>query len=176
MREVYRYRQRKDSFLKEDPNSPLRTNGFTGLRYFPVSQKYVFRSAFERFEVPKERVLSGTMVEQVFWHMGTVRFRYNSREHSLEVFSFARVSEYLFIPFKDLTSGFETFEEGRYLEPQLRNDGRLLLDFNYAYNPYAAYAENLPSPLPPKENHLKVALRAGEKLYRTTRHPHDNII
>ena len=71
----------------------------------------------------------------------------------------------LFLPFRDATSGRETYGAGRYLEPAKLAGGRLLVDFNLAYNPYCAYSEEYSCPLPPFENHLKVAIRAGEKAY-----------
>lgn len=77
--------------------------------------------------------------------------------------------EWLFLPFTDATSGKESYDGGRYID--LKTDdiinGRVLIDFNKAYNPYCAYVSNVYNcPIPPKENQLPVAVRAGEMMYR----------
>ena len=71
----------------------------------------------------------------------------------------------LFLPFADATTGTETYRGGRYLEVEQVDDGRVLLDFNYAYNPYCAFGEGWSCPLPPPENRLTVAIRAGERTF-----------
>ncbi len=76
-----------------------------------------------------------------------------------------------FLPFKDATSGRETYGAGRYLDShrpglQQLEGGRFEIDFNYAYNPYCAYNENYRCPLPPAENWLKVPIHAGEKNFK----------
>ncbi len=73
----------------------------------------------------------------------------------------------LFIPFKDKTNGLETYSAGRYLDLEINPDDYddCLIDFNYSYNPFCAYSEDYVCPLPPAENWLGVAIRAGEKKY-----------
>ncbi len=71
----------------------------------------------------------------------------------------------LILPFRDLTSGKETYGAGRTIDPQERPDGTLTVDFNYAYGPYCQYNDNWVCTLPPMENWLKVAIEAGEKKY-----------
>jgi uncharacterized protein (DUF1684 family) len=71
----------------------------------------------------------------------------------------------LFLPLRDATSGDETYGAGRYLEPLMLDDGRVLVDFNYLYNPYCAYNDAWSCPLPPRENWLTVPIRAGEKAF-----------
>jgi hypothetical protein len=71
----------------------------------------------------------------------------------------------LFIPFRDITSGNESYGAARYLDLEVEHDDRYAVDFNYAYNPYCAYSEDYICPLPPQENWLKVPIRAGEKKY-----------
>jgi uncharacterized protein (DUF1684 family) len=68
------------------------------------------------------------------------------------------------LPFVDALAGKATYGAGRYLEPEPLPNGRLLVDFNYAYNPYCAYNALYSCPLTPFENRLKVPIRAGEKL------------
>jgi uncharacterized protein (DUF1684 family) len=67
-----------------------------------------------------------------------------------------------FLPFKDGTTGGETYAGGRYLDPRARPDGSLVVDFNYAYNPYCAYGEGWSCPVPPVENEVTAPIEAGE--------------
>jgi hypothetical protein len=71
----------------------------------------------------------------------------------------------LFIPFRDATSGQETYGAGRYLDLQENTTGLYELDFNNAYNPYCAYTETYSCPVPPAENTLPIPIPAGEKIY-----------
>ena len=72
----------------------------------------------------------------------------------------------LFLAFADETSARETYGAGRYLDlKKIGGATEIELDFNRAYNPYCAYAEGFSCPLPPPENILKIAIRAGEKTY-----------
>jgi uncharacterized protein (DUF1684 family) len=74
--------------------------------------------------------------------------------------------KYLFLPFTDATTGTETYSSGRYLDLTTDDikDKKALLDFNKAYNPYCAYVSGVYNcPIPPKENTLTVAIKAGEK-------------
>jgi hypothetical protein len=71
----------------------------------------------------------------------------------------------LFIPFRDSTSGQETYGAGRYIDLKENTSGVYDLDFNRAYNPSCAYSSQYSCPVPPAENTLKVPIRAGEKKY-----------
>ena len=71
----------------------------------------------------------------------------------------------LILIFSDATSAEETYGAGRYLEITQPVNGKILIDFNYAYNPYCAYNAKYSCPFPPQENQLSVAIRAGEKNY-----------
>ncbi len=71
----------------------------------------------------------------------------------------------LFIPFRDATSGVESYGAARYLDLEVAHNDRYSVDFNYAYNPYCAYSDAYVCPLPPRENWLGVPIRAGEKKY-----------
>src|SRR4029077_12782195 len=77
------------------------------------------------------------------------------------------MKEYLFVPFGDATSGFESYGGGRYIDLSISaiKKNRVILDFNKAYNPYCAYASGYNCPIPPLENLLTVPIVAGEKNY-----------
>ena len=72
---------------------------------------------------------------------------------------------YLFIPFTDVTTGDETYGSGRYIDILTTDikENIISIDFNKAYNPYCAYTTGYNCPIPPKENYLAVAIKAGEK-------------
>ncbi|UFH53932.1 DUF1684 domain-containing protein [Spirosoma sp. KNUC1025] len=86
---------------------------------------------------------------------------------NLNVIRMPEFRDYLFLPFKDATSGKETYGGGRYIDFRTKDikEGQLIIDFNKAYNPYCAYQEGYPCPIPPKNNTSPVAIRAGEKTY-----------
>ena len=88
---------------------------------------------------------------------------------SLKLLTMPQYKDYLFIPFKDETNGRETYGGGRYLDIRMGaiKSGKVSLDFNKAYNPYCAFASagGYSCPVPPRENHLKVAVKAGEMVF-----------
>lgn len=86
---------------------------------------------------------------------------------NLNVIRMPEYRDYLFLPFKDATSGTETYGGGRYLDLRTGDiqNGRVTLDFNKAYNPYCAFKEGYPCPIPPKNNLLTVPVEAGEKTF-----------
>ena len=78
-------------------------------------------------------------------------------------------SDYLFMPFMDLTNGETSYEGGRYIDlktSNFGNDGHIQIDFNRAYNPYCAFSGGYSCPVPPKENRLKIGIYAGEKKFK----------
>jgi uncharacterized protein len=92
---------------------------------------------------------------------GTFKFNVDGQQAELTLFSDPHG---FFLPFADALAGKATYGAGRYLAPKQLPNGKLLVDFNYAYNPYCAYNELFSCPLTPIENRLKVPIRAGEKL------------
>jgi Uncharacterized conserved protein len=90
----------------------------------------------------------------------------NNRVLILEFIQSGSYRGTLFLPFADETSADETYGAGRYLDlKKTPGASTMVLDFNKAYNPYCAYSDNFSCPFPPKENILKVAIKAGEKSY-----------
>ena len=106
---------------------------------------------------------------QVYRQLGTLRFSVDDQPVTLTLF--ADEAGGLFLPFADALAGRETYGAGRYLEPERLADGRVLVDFNLAYNPYCAYNDDWSCPLTPMENWLKVPIRAGERLFHDSVSP-----
>ena len=105
-----------------------------------------------------------------FTRFGTIRFELRSLALSLDAFWLEGYGGGLFVPFRDLTSGNETYGAGRYLLDTVKGsdlgvhgDGRLVLDFNFAYNPSCSYDPTWVCPLAPPGNRLDVEVRAGER-------------
>lgn len=168
------FRAELDDFMEFHPQSPLddeQRNGFDGLSYYEHNPALVFRLTPERLE-PDEPLLemeTSTGDRRQYRRWGVLRFVVEGDEAALTLYSEPDGTGF-FLPFRDATSGGETYGAGRYLDdhrPGLRplGDGTLELDFNYAYNPYCAYSPAYSCPLPPRENWLSVPIRAGEKTF-----------
>ncbi|MFZ1527744.1 MAG: DUF1684 domain-containing protein [Ferruginibacter sp.] len=105
-----------------------------------------------------------------YFRYGTLHFKIHDTALQLTVYrsqdlqNNPQYKDYLFVPYTDLTSGEESYGGGKYLEFYVKDikNNSLLLDFNKAYNPYCAYASGYNCPVPPRENDLPVAIRAGE--------------
>lgn len=164
------YRRRRDAFFASHPHSPLQEEQkavFHGLDYFPEREDLVFNLPIDesRPDVGEEISLETTDGQlRPFARGGRITFEVDGEPVTLTVLRDANGG--WFIPFRDASAGSETYEVGRYLEPQSRPDGTLDVDFNYAYNPFCAYNDDWSCPLPPAENRLEVAIRAGEKTFR----------
>ncbi|MGD9714432.1 MAG: DUF1684 domain-containing protein [Thermomicrobiales bacterium] len=162
------FRADKDRFFADDPQSPLtpdQRRDFAGLAYYMENPELRFNVRPDLLDdpTPVQLALStGEAVEYIRW--GHVSFEVEGKQVSLTVFRAAE-DDYLFLPFKDTTSDADTYGAGRYLEPEIDPSGSLILDFNYAYNPYCAYNENWSCPLTPAENVFDVAIAAGEKRF-----------
>ncbi len=150
------FRQSKDDYFKISPASPIQDfqkEYFTGLKYFPPDGKYRFRAKL--FAKDSLDPVDSSRIA------GYLQFQFQGENHSL--LAYYENDSMLFVPFKDKTNGKETYEGGRYLDVPYEKGKPIILDFNYAYNPYCAYNPNYICKIPPKENSLPFAVRAGEK-------------
>jgi uncharacterized protein (DUF1684 family) len=98
--------------------------------------------------------------------VGTLNFTLNAQQYSLTAFAEEEDTAIrrLFVPFGDLTNTAETYGGGRYLELDRTPTGLYDLDFNRAYHPFCVFNSEYDCPVPPRENRLPIAIRAGEKL------------
>ena len=161
-------RVEKDRFFRSSPYSPIEDRAnFTGLNYYPPDPTFRLELVLQEAEQVEELIIqTNTGDEQTYYRIGTVEFEIEEEPAKLAVYKSPHHDD-LFLPFRDATSGQETYGAGRYLEPAELGGGQLLVDFNLAYNPYCAYSEHYSCPLPPLENWLKVPIRAGEKDYNS---------
>ena len=172
MNSLQTFRREKDDFFAHHPHSPLtreQKKTFRGLAYFPKNSSLRLEVGVERFpEAETIEMQTSTGDVQSYTRFGRFKFTVEGQEAALTIYS---SEDSYFLPFVDAQAGKETYPAGRYLEPQQLPDGKFLVDFNYAYNPYCAYNEMWSCPLTPFENRLKVAILAGEKLFHQTEPP-----
>ena len=168
MHSIDEYRESKDHFLKNDPHSPLpaeERESFTGLEYYPENKDLSFEVEVEPFDQQEHvHMQTSTGDLQPYLRFGTFSFEVDGQPATLTVYSSDNGG--VFVPFADATSGSETYGAGRYLDLHWHHGDRLHVDFNLAYNPWCAYSPLYSCPIPPQENRLKVAVRAGEKDFK----------
>ncbi|MDT3682405.1 MAG: DUF1684 domain-containing protein [Trueperaceae bacterium] len=166
------WRRQKDEFLARHPSSPIFGESvFSGLSYYPEDPAARVVARVERTPLAARVTLPTSSGDtQQFQEYGVARFELDGQELALTLFAGVHEPEgpRLFVPFTDATAGGETYGGGRYLDPRVEaaEPDRLLLDFNYAYHPYCAYAEGYSCAMPPPSNRLPVPVRAGERLPR----------
>ena len=167
MTELDMFRAEKDAFFGGNMQSPLtreQRKDFKGLRYFPENEALRLEVKVEEFpDKDQFNMQTSTGDVQVYERFGKFRFDVEGEQAELTIY---RSQHGFFLPFVDSLADVETYPAGRYLEPEPLPGGRFIVDFNYAYNPYCAYNEMWSCPITPAENRLKVAIRAGEKLFQ----------
>lgn len=160
------FRADKDALFRTDggPFTPEERQSFRGLVYFDPDPRAVVVATLERFaESDTVRFVTSHQTFDTYLRVARAHFELDGRPLALTVYR-SLEGGHLFVPFTDRTTGKETYGAGRYLDPEPAADDRLTLDFNRAYNPYCAYAAHWVCPVPPAENHLDIAVRAGEKV------------
>lgn len=145
-------------------------------RFYAIDEKFKVMCRFEKSADTTTVTMktSGTKIPQKdFVRYGKIYFSINDTSLSLTVYRSKELQNnpqygrYLFIPFTDATTGDETYGSGRYIDIftyDIKND-TVVIDFNKAYNPYCAYSSGYNCPIPPRENLLAVAVKAGEKVF-----------
>ncbi len=185
VRDNLEHRTEVDSFFRTDPGSPFKRDTaaeYRGLRWYPIDPRFCVSSELHRYDDPETVLVKGTKGE-------------DRRELRYGYFEFVlpdtggtpvpvRLNVYKFTPydgqryvlyrdnlsvwFTDRTTGNETYGVGRYIDVGTESsDARHVyqIDFNKAYNPYCAYSSMYSCAVPRKEDHLNLAVRAGELTY-----------
>jgi len=166
-----------DDFLS-DASSPLKKDDLQYLRFYDADSTYRVTA--------KEELLSNeqSFIMPVFVGTGRQYVRYAILKFTLKgqpmqltvyrniaLSAMPQYKDYLFLPFTDETNGTETYGGGRYID--LRDgdfkSNEIEIDFNKSYNPYCAFSGGYACPKPPEENHLQIAVKAGEKLFAGTK-------
>lgn len=176
--EIKQFRHQKDQFFATSPDAPLppdERGQFQGLRYFEPDLSYRVEAELSYFTEPEEVQLGTTSGRpRQYYRSGEALFRLEGQDCRLTFYKSVPPAGYdgpvitsLFLPFRDATTGQESYGAGRYLEVEEESidGGRLVIDFNLAYSPWCAYNEQYSCVLPPEENRLSVPVRAGERSY-----------
>lgn len=164
---IEKEREEQDSFMRNNSESPFKANdvAYKGLTYFEPDLKYKIKARFDPIKEKKIRKLATSdNKEQEYLEYGYATFSIDGQEQKLLILENVQ-ENVLFLAFGDATSADETYGAGRYLDVTHSGGNSIMLDFNMAYNPYCAYSSEYSCPLPPRENLLDVAIRAGEKNY-----------
>ncbi|HTX17451.1 MAG TPA: DUF1684 domain-containing protein [Bacteroidota bacterium] len=164
---VFTIIRRNDRFAVRmwDSESPTRRN-FAGIERYPVDRRWRIEARWEAYDPPKKvgiaTVIPGMVEDDLV--PGAAVFTVDGAEMKLEPTLEEGETDYFFV-FGDETNGKETYDAGRFLYAHPPKDGRIILDFNEAYNPPCAFTDFATCPLPTPGNRLKIAVEAGEKKY-----------
>jgi uncharacterized protein len=163
----------RDDLFRTHPQSPLPESarpGFAGVPYFDYDPACRVLATVEAAEPELREIATSGEQPYTFRRFGQARFTFAGEDRTLSLFWLEGYGGGVFLSFADGTSGHESYGAGRYLldtvkGSDLGSEGdRLVLDFNFAYNPSCAYDPQWVCPLAPPENRLRVDLRAGERV------------
>jgi hypothetical protein len=165
------WRETRDELFRSHPQSPLppdRRTSFAGLEYWPYDPGARVLAELEDIESSPQPVETSGAEAILFRPFARASFELRGERLSLEVSWLAGYGGGAFLSFRDATSGHESYGGGRYVLDTVKGadlgeeDGRLVLDFNFAYNPSCSYDPGWVCPLAPPANRLSVAVEAGE--------------
>ncbi len=170
--EIEKEREVKDRFMRTSAESPFAKSKetYSGLKYYPPDIRYRVLADLQPIQQKKVVVLStNDGKEQRYIEYAYAAFKLEGVTNKLlilEILDMGPFKGKLFLAFGDETSAVETYGAGRYLDvTKTPGSSTIKLDFNLAYNPYCAYDNTYSCPFPPSQNLLKMAIKAGEKVY-----------
>ena len=171
------YKDSIAAFIKDyiDKHEVVKEKDRKHLHFFNIDPAFRILTKFEKIDnSPWFKMESTGLVKRMYRVFGKVHFILHDTAVVLSVYQsqdlmqIDKYRDHLFIPFTDATSGVECYEGGRYFDLTIKDikDNTLTIDFNKAYNPYCAYISKVYNcPIPPPENRLTIAIKAGEKAY-----------
>ena len=142
---------------------------FPGLDYYSFDGEYQIEASFKKSKGKVFKMPTTTERLPKYRRYGYVDFKIRGLSCRLELYQNIRLKknkeykDYLFLPFRDQTSGKTTYGGGRFLDFKIPEGDTLIIDFNQAYNPYCAYSYRYSCPIPPDCNTLNLPILAGEK-------------
>jgi len=161
-----------DEFLNPE-SSPLnekQMKKFKGHFFFAIDQDYKITAEFiKSTEIFTLQMKTSTSRLPTYDKYGVAKFTLNGKQYQLTLYQSHRLREsekyknYLFLPYTDLTNGFESYGGGRYIDLTIPEDNQIVIDFNKSYAPSCAYNHDYSCPVPPEENHLDIRIEAGVK-------------
>lgn len=179
--DAIKFRKIRDEQFRNRAVSPLRQTDFLtfeNLNYFPISPEFNVKAIFEK--TPDEKAFMMPLsngISHKYRKTGVLKFGLNGKSFTLAAYQreyeptdprAKQINKDLFVPFKDLTNGTETYGGGKYVFIRISADSNeTFVDFNLAFNPSCAYGDSgFACPIPPKENFLQTEIKAGEKIYK----------
>jgi uncharacterized protein (DUF1684 family) len=162
----------RDELFATHPQSPLGEEvrrAFGGLAYYDYDPALRVLAEVETAEPELREVATSGERPYAFTRFGRAAFELAGSDATLDLLWLEGYGGGIFLPFADATSGGETYGGGRYVLDTVKgadlgtSDGRIVLDFNFAYNPSCSYDPRWVCPLAPPGNRLSVAVRAGER-------------
>jgi uncharacterized protein (DUF1684 family) len=167
------WRTTRDELFASHPQTPLTAEQrphFSGLPYFDYDPGLRVLADVEPAERIHRDIATSGSKPYPFTRFAQARFALDGKELSLDLYWLDAYGGGIYLCFADATSGSESYHAGRYLLDTVKGSdlgeegGRLVLDFNFAYNPSCSYDPRWVCPLAPPENRLEQAVRGGEKL------------
>jgi len=163
----------KQDFIK-DERAPLKKSDLQNLHFYDADSTYkIFATIalLKNEKVFKMPAFNGSSSN--YYRYAHVNFVLDEKKIQMTLYRSVALSnnplykDHLFLPFTDETNNKETYGGGRYIDLDAKEivDNHIEIDFNKAYNPYCAFSEGYRCPVPPEENDLQLAIKAGEKLY-----------
>ncbi|MGE0566573.1 MAG: DUF1684 domain-containing protein [Bacteroidia bacterium] len=171
VKKVHEVQEELRAFYLDTTTTPLSKEErieFKGIRHFPIDLNYRVKAKLYLLDL-SDTVSFATSNGSVKYFLKYAEASFELESKKCKLYLYKRVFKnsnkevnYLFLPFKDLTSGEETYGGGRYIDLGIPDSNQIIIDFNLCYQPYCAYSHNGWScPIPPPENFLEVKVKAG---------------
>lgn len=167
--EFEKFQAEQNEHYSNKETSPLKRKErkkFKGHSFYDFDIDYRVTAKVVKFLRPDTIIMpTSAGTEKAYSRWATLHFKIGGAACQLVAYRRAKEGQdgYLFIPFKDHTSGFDTYGGGRYLDLDVPKGDDVILNFNLAYNPYCAYTTGWFCPIPPEENTLDIPIKAGLK-------------
>jgi uncharacterized protein (DUF1684 family) len=139
-----------------------RINELDHIPSYPIQTEYVVEATLKPFDQPRTMTVATPLegFTESYQCPGELHFQIKNKD--LVLYPFSSGKGYFFV-LADETTGMDTYGAGRFMYSMPDSTGRIILDFNKAYNPPCAFSPYATCPMPPKENFLPIAIEAGEK-------------
>lgn len=162
------YLDSEKSILSKKQRKKLKKN--KGHNFFSINEEYRIVAKFDR-NLKKEEVKIKTSSDQVRTYeiYGKAHFNLKGKSITLNIYQNPGLlkkeeyKDYLFLPYRDHTSGKTSYGGGRYIDLRITDSDSLVIDFNKSYHPYCAYTTGYSCPIPPAENYMDLKIEAGIK-------------
>ncbi|HCP40911.1 MAG TPA: hypothetical protein DIT65_03885 [Cryomorphaceae bacterium] len=171
--EVLKFQQELDDFYSDSTTSPLTPEeraDFYGHEFFNYNPKMTVEAQIQVLENEAWfNMATSSGVSREYRRYAKVTFEIGGQTLELFLYQSKRLmameeyQDHLFLPFTDKTTGVSTYSTGRFIDITKPEGTTMVLDFNYAYNPYCAYTDGYSCPITPKENYIDIEINAGIK-------------